>query len=551
MCTSSYRGNGGCTSQSGVPKPWLVPQNEYAVLRSGFISACSSAARANLKRNFPFGDCLPRSSGSWESSFHSSPPSKQRRLHSRTRLSESTQSTNCSARSSPSNMFHTSSMARHYPAMTSNHCCSSERTELAPTTTMPSYNDLKTAPAMKLTASSSGSSVTEPLLPSSIDTTGMAHSMTSTDAMWAMKTPSFGACTDDTPSISSSFDFTDLPKQEQSVPHGLPLYNHHSASQAIDSPFYLDGNDAKFVHTSISENTGEMSWSEWPVTDSWSHTIPADEHLWQTSYWSGQGTLLHTAAADDTVLSHPHPLQAISSSSIDHHPQAKTTFTPTASSPDLQHAALIHKTSEPTNPHPNLHLQPHPNYQPYTPTSQPISNPSPTPITHPSQPQNPQHHPEPTQIPNPIPSTPEETIRANLHYTDKRNAFLIECKRRGLSYKDIKRIGGFKEAESTLRGRFRTLTKAKEHRVRKPKWHERDVSPLPSPFFFFLQGCAANMFVSVLDPTPLRRRPGLFTTDIPPLPRWTDPATAEGVVEESGAVYLGSWGFVSIWECDV
>ncbi|KAL4883760.1 hypothetical protein BJY04DRAFT_216100 [Aspergillus karnatakaensis] len=58
---------------------------------------------------------------------------------------------------------------------------------------------------------------------------------------------------------------------------------------------------------------------------------------------------------------------------------------------------------------------------------------------------------------------------------DARNAFLIEYKRRGLSYKDIKRLGGFKEAESTLRGRFRTLTKSKEQRVRKPHWYENDV----------------------------------------------------------------------------
>lgn len=66
-----------------------------------------------------------------------------------------------------------------------------------------------------------------------------------------------------------------------------------------------------------------------------------------------------------------------------------------------------------------------------------------------------------------------------------RNAFLVNCKNKGLSYKDIKRIGGFKEAESTLRGRFRTLTKAKYERVRKPKWEVRDVSsslsPLPPP----------------------------------------------------------------------
>ncbi|KAL4902592.1 hypothetical protein BDW74DRAFT_169475 [Aspergillus multicolor] len=49
--------------------------------------------------------------------------------------------------------------------------------------------------------------------------------------------------------------------------------------------------------------------------------------------------------------------------------------------------------------------------------------------------------------------------------SDARNALLIEYKHRGLSYKDIKRLGGFKEAESTLR----------EQRVRKPQWHENDV----------------------------------------------------------------------------
>lgn len=71
---------------------------------------------------------------------------------------------------------------------------------------------------------------------------------------------------------------------------------------------------------------------------------------------------------------------------------------------------------------------------------------------------------------------------------DTRNALLIEYKRRGLSYKDIKRIGGFREAESTLRGRFRTLTKTKDQRVRKPLWSEKDVCSSLSPFFpiFFL-----------------------------------------------------------------
>ncbi len=52
---------------------------------------------------------------------------------------------------------------------------------------------------------------------------------------------------------------------------------------------------------------------------------------------------------------------------------------------------------------------------------------------------------------------------------------LIEWKSQGLSYKEIKARGGFNEAESTLRGRYRTLTKPKHLRVRKPEWQQKDV----------------------------------------------------------------------------
>ena len=68
--------------------------------------------------------------------------------------------------------------------------------------------------------------------------------------------------------------------------------------------------------------------------------------------------------------------------------------------------------------------------------------------------------------------------------TEERRAkdeFLIESKQKGMTYKQIRLAGGFTEAESTLRGRYRTLTKSREARVRKPEWSTRDVS-----FFFFL-----------------------------------------------------------------
>lgn len=56
--------------------------------------------------------------------------------------------------------------------------------------------------------------------------------------------------------------------------------------------------------------------------------------------------------------------------------------------------------------------------------------------------------------------------------------FLVEKRQAGLTYRNIQILGGFTEAVSTLRGRYRTLTKRRRERVRRPKWSERDVSAL-------------------------------------------------------------------------
>lgn len=57
-----------------------------------------------------------------------------------------------------------------------------------------------------------------------------------------------------------------------------------------------------------------------------------------------------------------------------------------------------------------------------------------------------------------------------------KDAFLLRCKAQGMSYRQIKELGKFDEAESTLRGRYRALTKPREARLRKPEWGEREVS---------------------------------------------------------------------------
>lgn len=68
--------------------------------------------------------------------------------------------------------------------------------------------------------------------------------------------------------------------------------------------------------------------------------------------------------------------------------------------------------------------------------------------------------------------------RAAQHHRDAKDDYLIRSKLAGMSYKEIRSKGKFTEAESTLRGRFRTLTKHKAARVRKPEWSDNDVSLL-------------------------------------------------------------------------
>jgi hypothetical protein len=56
------------------------------------------------------------------------------------------------------------------------------------------------------------------------------------------------------------------------------------------------------------------------------------------------------------------------------------------------------------------------------------------------------------------------------------DAILLRGKRDGLTYKEVSKKMHTKCAESTLRGRYRALTKARQDRVRKPVWGETDVS---------------------------------------------------------------------------
>lgn len=69
----------------------------------------------------------------------------------------------------------------------------------------------------------------------------------------------------------------------------------------------------------------------------------------------------------------------------------------------------------------------------------------------------------------------DEVMAGSAERSD-RDEFLLKYRSKGWTYKQIRAKGNFSEAESTLRGRYRTLTKEKEARVRKPEWHANDVS---------------------------------------------------------------------------
>lgn len=90
----------------------------------------------------------------------------------------------------------------------------------------------------------------------------------------------------------------------------------------------------------------------------------------------------------------------------------------------------------------------------------------------------------------------------------EKDEYLVKHKLAGMTYKEIRKNGNFTEAESTLRGRFRTLTKPKEARVRKPEFQEIDVSD----FYYHLAWRSAALIPqpTPADPSSSARASGFF-----------------------------------------
>jgi hypothetical protein len=72
-------------------------------------------------------------------------------------------------------------------------------------------------------------------------------------------------------------------------------------------------------------------------------------------------------------------------------------------------------------------------------------------------------------------SNNRRTIPMQSSRRSRDDQILLDGKQNGLTYKQIRKAIGAKVAESTLRGRYRALTKEKRDRVRRPVWTENDV----------------------------------------------------------------------------
>ncbi|KAJ5310676.1 uncharacterized protein N7443_003137 [Penicillium atrosanguineum] len=326
-------------------------------------------------------------------------------------------------------MSHSSLFIHRAPETRNNHCYFPEHVEPPR-----SYADLMNGTAIKRTASSSsisslrmGNGSLDHLYVPSMATTSDNCGRFVPYANWA-DTPSFASGSVESPSVSSSFDFNGLPKDE-------PCFDSLLFNAADHKTPSTQSRNLQFGDSHTSGLGQASQWTPWtnePELSSQSYFL---DNPTEVQNWSNPRPLTNPSPVPFFGLSYPVP-----------------TFSTIPGGQTGMLIAELPTSNDHTQPRPHSHSQPT--------------------VLPPAQIR------ELFQSEHPSPTSSSGSIKTSLHYSDSRDALLIEWKRRGLSYKDIKHIGGFKEAESTLRGRFRTLTKAKEQRVRKPKWTETDIQLL-------------------------------------------------------------------------
>jgi hypothetical protein len=302
--------------------------------------------------------------------------------------------------------------------------------------------------------------------------------------------------------FSTSPDWQTLPPFE---PHGLPYdYTHHPAmmpyvsawKDPMDSVEYSTTQPGSFSSTDSSSFGHSFTSNSFSVHDNWQQThemahqyslrprlqLPAAEER-DTSL---EGTIspkltriipspsFQSAPSSPTHLFPRRDSGSSSSSDGTVEDQPVTKASSTSKGPVPKPAHRHQRTRLPSPPKSSsrgslsrrlLALAPSSTSKTKTTTTSSSKHLKPTKEPKPS------HHSQPTE-PATIPSRPDSSRAA-------KDEFLLKSKAKGMTYKEIRRKGNFSEAESTLRGRYRTLTKPKDLRVRKPEWSENDVSPLP------------------------------------------------------------------------
>ncbi|KAJ5936668.1 hypothetical protein N7466_003118 [Penicillium verhagenii] len=367
------------------------------------------------------------------------------------------------------------------------------------------YRSTKTSsatvsPAMEYTGSSDGSVYAESSYGSSNTSyfpfpapPMTMNSIPMNDMDWVAPDLSFSEH-ENTPSLSSSYEFVDVQKNK---PHTWETGSYYALQTQPASQFQTQTTSASVSQTQIPfmpmANEANISFHEpsihldlrlqepstqwtWPtLEENWTQPSPAfpdSSTLWQrpidhpisqgykisqpAPILPKQPMMYFQSAQTSAMYGEPHippPMQALPL----HQEQVHRT-TP----------ALIPSTFSPITPHPE---QINPSNQRLGPGSKhahhqiPLQQHTPQSLCHPDSPPM-------------IQNTSPRQLQATLHYSDTRDRLLVEGRRAGLTYKAIKETGNFKEAESTLRGRYRALTKVKEQRVRKPKWLRMDIDLL-------------------------------------------------------------------------
>ncbi|KAJ5463396.1 hypothetical protein N7475_008340 [Penicillium sp. IBT 31633x] len=298
--------------------------------------------------------------------------------------------------------------------------------------------------------------------------------------------------------LSSTEDASYLPSKPADAPQDQQAFlNSHIQAPSIanydmSTSLNLHPHNSHHVPPTISPSSKHpsydhtTSWAVWKtntITDTWDFMQDpngtSDYGGWHnqdlySARWSGATNAYAPSEEPNNPTSHTHvmnnesviasfgprPVALPSSFPITHQAHAP------ASAPHVASIEVPNECLLPSQPIylPNKTVYHHTSFG--SPNHRPVNSLSPSAFT----PSTTEEDPSPQQS-----GEERSGIEASMHYSDERNAFLIDCKRRGLSYKDIKRVGGFKEAESTLRGRYRTLTKSKDQRVRKPKWQDKDI----------------------------------------------------------------------------